>query len=142
MNNAVAYLNELAAGWERSLYAFLAEKERRSGSRQTMQSYSRTLQHFLAWRRGLPTPSRARRYSPGLTVPASPAGSPLRLPSAPRSPALMARSSLRRASMRGVSVEQAGLGCEGSTSRLSDRREELGDVLRRRQFVLAFLRLP
>jgi len=32
LHNAIAYLDESAAGWERSLYAFLAEKERRSGS--------------------------------------------------------------------------------------------------------------
>src|SRR5436305_10948129 len=46
MNNQV-YLDESAAGWERSLYAFLAEKERRSGSLRTVQSYSRMLQHFF-----------------------------------------------------------------------------------------------
>src|SRR5262245_26279731 len=45
--NAVAYLDESAAGWERALYAFLAEKERRSGSLRTVQSYSRMLQHFF-----------------------------------------------------------------------------------------------
>jgi site-specific recombinase XerD len=47
MNNTIAYLDESAAGWERSLYAFLAEKERRSGSMRTVQSYSRMLQHFF-----------------------------------------------------------------------------------------------
>src|SRR6185436_1357943 len=47
MNNAIAYLDESASGWERSLYAFLAEKERRSGSLRTVQSYSRMLQHFF-----------------------------------------------------------------------------------------------
>jgi len=48
LNNAIAYLDEsTAAGWERSLYAFLAEKERRSGSLRTVQSYSRMLQHFF-----------------------------------------------------------------------------------------------
>jgi len=47
MPNAVAYLDETAAGWERTLYAFLAEKERRSGSLRTVQSYSRILQHFF-----------------------------------------------------------------------------------------------
>jgi hypothetical protein len=36
-----------AEGWERSLYAFLAEKERRSGSRRTVEGYSRMLQHFF-----------------------------------------------------------------------------------------------
>ena len=48
MPNALAYLDEsTAAGWERTLYAFLAEKERRSGSLRTVQSYSRMLQHFF-----------------------------------------------------------------------------------------------
>lgn len=46
MNNHIAYLDESAAGWERSLYAFLAEKERRSGSLRTVQSYSGMLQDF------------------------------------------------------------------------------------------------
>ena len=36
-----------AAGWERTLYAFLAEKERRSGSARTVQSYSRMLHDFF-----------------------------------------------------------------------------------------------
>jgi site-specific recombinase XerD len=36
-----------AEGWERNLYAFLAEKERRSGSRRTVVGYSRMLQHFF-----------------------------------------------------------------------------------------------
>jgi integrase/recombinase XerC len=36
-----------ATGWERALYAFLAEKERRSGSRRTVEGYSRMLQHFF-----------------------------------------------------------------------------------------------
>ena len=48
MNNAIAHLDESAAGWERSLYAFLAEKERHSGTMRTVQSYSRMLQHFFA----------------------------------------------------------------------------------------------
>ncbi len=48
MPNAVAYLDEsTASGWGRTLYAFLAEKERRSGSLRTVQSYSRMLQHFF-----------------------------------------------------------------------------------------------
>ena len=37
MTTNVAYLDEsTAAGWERTLYAFLAEKERRSGSFQSL----------------------------------------------------------------------------------------------------------
>src|ERR1051325_10498865 len=34
--------------WDEAFYAFLAEKERRSGSLRTVQSYSRMLQHFFA----------------------------------------------------------------------------------------------
>ena len=36
-----------AAGRERTLYAFLAETERRSGSRRTVQSYARMLRDFF-----------------------------------------------------------------------------------------------
>ena len=36
-----------ADSWNRALYAFLAEKERRSGSRRTVEGYSRMLQHFF-----------------------------------------------------------------------------------------------
>ena len=35
------------SAWQQALYAFLAEKERRSGSRRTVESYSRMLQHFF-----------------------------------------------------------------------------------------------
>ena len=48
MPGSIAYLDEsTAADWSRSLYAFLAEKERRSGSLRTVQSYSRTLNYFF-----------------------------------------------------------------------------------------------
>ena len=48
MTANVAYLDEsTAAGWERTLYAFLAEKQRRSGSMRTVQSYSRMLNDFF-----------------------------------------------------------------------------------------------
>jgi integrase/recombinase XerC len=40
-------VREDAAAWERALYAFLAEKERRSGSRRTVESYSRMLTDFF-----------------------------------------------------------------------------------------------
>src|SRR5437660_9065847 len=36
-----------AETWERALYAFLAEKERRSGSRRTVEGYARMLRHFF-----------------------------------------------------------------------------------------------
>ena len=41
------HFDDSAAGWERALYAFLVEKERRSGSRRTVESYSRMLQDFF-----------------------------------------------------------------------------------------------
>ena len=47
MTGTLIAFDETAAGWERALYAFLAEKERRSGSRRTVEGYSRTLQHFF-----------------------------------------------------------------------------------------------
>ena len=36
-----------AKGWQRALYAFLAEKEQRSGSLRTVEGYSRMLQDFF-----------------------------------------------------------------------------------------------
>src|SRR5918999_523746 len=36
-----------AGRWEQAIYAFLAEKERRSGSARTLQAYSRMLFHFF-----------------------------------------------------------------------------------------------
>ena len=36
-----------ASGWEQTIYAFLAEKERRSGSMRTVQAYSRMLFQFF-----------------------------------------------------------------------------------------------
>jgi site-specific recombinase XerD len=51
MSTTVAFRHNAASAWQRSLYAFLAEKQRRSGSDRTVQSYSRMLQHFFG-RRG------------------------------------------------------------------------------------------
>ena len=42
-----AVFNDSAAAWERALYAFLSEKQRRSGSRRTLESYYRMLKHFF-----------------------------------------------------------------------------------------------
>jgi site-specific recombinase XerD len=42
-----ARFDDSASAWERALYSFLAEKERRSGSKRTVQSYSRMLQDFF-----------------------------------------------------------------------------------------------
>ena len=44
---ALAFPDENLVGWERALYAFLVEKERRSGSQRTVEGYSRMLQHFF-----------------------------------------------------------------------------------------------
>src|SRR5680860_582778 len=46
-SSAIAYPLEDLVGWERSLMAFLVEKERRSGSRRTVEGYSRMLQDFF-----------------------------------------------------------------------------------------------
>jgi hypothetical protein len=47
MNTTIVPFDDTAEGWERALYAFLAEKERRSGSRRTVETYSRMLQRFF-----------------------------------------------------------------------------------------------
>ena len=47
MSNQLTFYDETAEGWERSLMAFLGEKQRRSGSTRTPESYSRMLQHFF-----------------------------------------------------------------------------------------------
>jgi len=44
---AIAFPEENLIGWERALYAFLVEKERRSGSTRTVEGYSHMLQHFF-----------------------------------------------------------------------------------------------
>ena len=44
---ALAFPEENLIGWERALYAFLVEKERRSGSLRTVEGYSRMLVHFF-----------------------------------------------------------------------------------------------
>ena len=44
---ALAFPAEDLIGWERAMYAFLVEKERRSGSRRTVEGYSRMLQDFF-----------------------------------------------------------------------------------------------
>jgi site-specific recombinase XerD len=44
---ALAFPEQNLVGWERALYAFLVEKERRSGSQRTVQGYSRMLQDFF-----------------------------------------------------------------------------------------------
>jgi len=47
MTTKIANFTDTATGWQRALYAFLAEKEQRSGSRRTVEGYSRMLQDFF-----------------------------------------------------------------------------------------------
>ena len=44
---ALAFPEDNLVGWERAMYAFLVEKERRSGSLRTVEGYSRMLQDFF-----------------------------------------------------------------------------------------------
>jgi hypothetical protein len=44
-----------ADSWSRALYAFLAEKERRSGSRRTVEGYSRMLAPLAVTSSGPPS---------------------------------------------------------------------------------------
>jgi len=63
-----ANAREDATAWERTLYAFLAEKERRSGSRRTVESYARMLWPFFE-RVGSPdrvTPAHVLAWSHGI----------------------------------------------------------------------------
>jgi len=46
MNDLTTFADS-ANAWQRALYAFLAEKHRRSGSRRTVEGYSRMLQDFF-----------------------------------------------------------------------------------------------
>jgi site-specific recombinase XerD len=47
MTTSIANFTDTATGWQRAFYAFLAEKEQRSGSHRTVEGYSRMLQDFL-----------------------------------------------------------------------------------------------
>ena len=47
MIKEVTLFGDNATGWQRSFYAFLAEKEQHSGSRRTVEGYSRMLQDFF-----------------------------------------------------------------------------------------------
>jgi integrase/recombinase XerC len=45
---AIVHANAEISKWDQAVYAFLAEKERRSGSRRTVESYARMLRHAFA----------------------------------------------------------------------------------------------
>jgi len=47
MTTRIVNFTDTATGWQRAFYAFLAEKEQRSGSRRTVEGYSRMLQDFF-----------------------------------------------------------------------------------------------
>ena len=47
MSTNIAPFEDTATGWQRALYAFLAEKEQRTGSRRTVDAYSHILQQFF-----------------------------------------------------------------------------------------------
>ncbi len=73
MNTTFALSQESGAtGWQRALYAFLAEKEQRSGSRRTVEGYSRMLQDFFSRSRKEPDHVTAQdifvyAHGPGLS---------------------------------------------------------------------------
>ena len=45
--NTIVNFTDTATGWQRAFYAFLAEKEQRSGSHRPVEGYSRMLQDFF-----------------------------------------------------------------------------------------------
>ena len=47
MTDQIIFYNDSATAWEKALYAFLGEKQQPSGSRRTVEGYSRMLQHFF-----------------------------------------------------------------------------------------------
>jgi site-specific recombinase XerD len=47
MTTTITTFADTATGWQRALYAFLVEKEQHSGSRRTVEGYSRMLQDFF-----------------------------------------------------------------------------------------------
>jgi site-specific recombinase XerD len=47
MTTTITYFSDTTTGWQRAFYAFLVEKEQRSGSRRTVEGYSRMLQDFF-----------------------------------------------------------------------------------------------
>jgi hypothetical protein len=60
MQATITTFDDTTAGWERSLYAFLAEKERRSSSRRTVEGDSRMLPHFFVRRQATGSADRPR----------------------------------------------------------------------------------
>lgn len=72
MTTTIANFADTAAGWQRALYAFLSEKEQRSGSHRTVEGYSRMLQDFFGRYRKEPDHVTSQdifvyAHSPGLS---------------------------------------------------------------------------
>jgi hypothetical protein len=57
--------DESIPAWEKAIYAFLAEKERRSGSMRTVDAYTRTLQRFFGTLGKMPEQITATLTEPG-----------------------------------------------------------------------------
>ncbi len=66
MASDIVLFDDRIEGWQKAFYAFLAEKERRSGSRRTVDAYSRTLQRFFGTL-GKSTPTSSLRRKPQLS---------------------------------------------------------------------------
>ncbi len=65
MNKSTALLpNSTADKWDQAMYAFLAAKQRRSGSNRTVQGYLGMLRHFFGTLGR--TPGQRSRLSRGL----------------------------------------------------------------------------
>ena len=75
-----------AGRWDQAIYAFIAEKERRSGSMRTVQAYSGLLYRFFGTL-GKPPDQVTATEMATPTVPASLARSPPPAPLEPASPA-------------------------------------------------------
>ena len=87
MTTKITLFSDTAKGWQRALYAFLAEKQQRSGSHRTVEGYSRMLQDFFGRSGKQPDQVTAQDifvYAHGQDCPAK---SHRRSPSAPASPA-------------------------------------------------------
>ena len=72
MTTTIVNFTDTATGWQRAFYALLAEKEQRSGSRRTVEGYSRMLQDFFGRSGKLPDDITSQdifvfAHSPGLS---------------------------------------------------------------------------
>ncbi len=83
MNTNLAIFNDTAEGWQRALYAFLAEKEQHSGSRRTVEGYYRMLHDFFIRLGKQPDLVTSQDVFGMPIAPASPASNPQPSPSAP-----------------------------------------------------------